>query len=163
MRTALILLALAVPIQAPGSPAQPRTPTDAIHTPERGPLASDGHTGALSPIGRNTPVDYSAVAPIVALDQAARAGDTNAAAGLVRLLWPDRPDRAIAIARRESGLTCTARNRSGAAGLFQLMPVHRARAARLGLTWPDVQTSCLANLAVAVDLYHDAGWQPWTT
>ena len=50
---------------------------------------------------------------------------------------------------------------SGAAGLYQLAPVHRRRAERLGWTWEEVSTDALANTAVAFNLYIEQGLGPW--
>lgn len=76
--------------------------------------------------------------------------------------------RAIAIADRETGGTfdCAADNpRSSAAGLFQtLKRYHEDRALRLGFTWDDVAgPNCLADVVLAVDLWREQGWQPWST
>lgn len=125
-------------------------------------FAASAHWQATVPPVPPPPApDYAAVARLVAADQAAQAGDTDAAADLIRVLMPDG-DRAVAIARRESGLRCDADNpRSSAAGLFQLMKIHEPRAERLGVTWGEVESSCLANIVVAHDLWAEQGWRPW--
>lgn len=53
-----------------------------------------------------------------------------------------------------------ARNRSGATGLLQLMPVHATRAARLGYSWGQMMEPG-PNLAVAEGLWKEQGWRPW--
>ena len=108
------------------------------------------------------PVDYEAVRNLIYIDQQAQAGNTDAAEDLVRLTFPEDPDTAVRIARRESGLRCGARNpTSSASGIMQIMGLHAPRAARMGVQWQEVQTSCLANLAVARALYNESKWQPW--
>jgi len=108
------------------------------------------------------PVDYEAIQRLITIDQHAQAGNTDAAEDLVRLTFPEDPDRAVRIARRESGLRCNADNpHSSAAGIMQTLDLHEPRARRMGMTWGQVQTSCLANLAVARALYDEQGWRPW--
>lgn len=84
---------------------------------------------------------------------------------LIRIAWAGtgQADRAIAIARRESGLRCDADNpRSSASGLFQTLSIHRPRAERLGLSWADVTgPDCLADVILARAIYADSGWGPW--
>lgn len=53
-----------------------------------------------------------------------------------------------------------ARNRSGATGLLQLMPVHARRAASLGYSWGQMVEPG-PNLAVAESLWEEQGWRPW--
>lgn len=53
-------------------------------------------------------------------------------------------------------------NASGHTGLFQLSPrYHTERARRLGFTWAQMREA-EPNIAVAMDLYAEQGWQPWT-
>lgn len=86
---------------------------------------------------------------------------------LIRIAWAGtgQADRAISIARRESGLRCDAQNpHSSATGLFQTLSIHRPRAERLGLKWSDVTgPDCLADVILARDMYDDSGWGPWRT
>lgn len=101
-------------------------------------------------------VDYTAV---IAYER------TLPAETLIRIAWAGtgQADRAVAIARRESGLRCDADNpRSSAAGLFQTLSIHRARAERLGFTWAEVAgPDCLADVMLAFDMWQDSGWRPW--
>ena len=84
---------------------------------------------------------------------------------LIRIAWAGtgQTDRALAIARRESGLRCNADNpRSSAAGLFQTLDIHRPRAERLGLSWSNVAgADCLDDVLLAFDMWSDSGWRPW--
>jgi hypothetical protein len=84
---------------------------------------------------------------------------------LIRIAWDGtgQIDRALRIARRESGLRCDADNpRSSASGLFQTLAIHRPRAERLGLAWSDVTgPDCLADVILAKAIYADSGWGPW--
>ena len=51
---------------------------------------------------------------------------------------------------------------SGTVGIYQLAPVHRARAERLGWTWAQVSHEALANTAVAFSLWLDGeDWHQW--
>ena len=92
---------------------------------------------------------------------------TLSAETLIRIAWAGtgQENRAISIARRESGLRCDADNpRSSAAGLFQTMSIHAGRAQRLGLTWAEVAgPDCLSDVLLAFDLYREQGWAPWRT
>ena len=84
---------------------------------------------------------------------------------LIEIAWAGtgQTERALAIARRESGLRCDADNPySSAAGLFQTIGIHRARAARLGLSWQEIAgPDCLADVLLAHDMWVDSGWRPW--
>jgi hypothetical protein len=106
--------------------------------------------------------DYEAIQRLINIDIEARKGNTDAAEDLVRLTFPEDPDTAVRIARRESGLRCDADNpTSSASGIMQLMSIHAPRANRMGVTWWEVQYSCLANLTVARAMYDEGGWRPW--
>ena len=50
---------------------------------------------------------------------------------------------------------------SGATGLFQVHPIHRARVERMGYTWADMLEP-LANLHVALTIWGEQGWGPWS-
>lgn len=84
---------------------------------------------------------------------------------LIRARWAGTgdEDRMVAIAWRESRLTCDADNRSSsAAGLFQTLALHRPRAERLGLSWADIAgPDCGADIALAWSLYEEQGTRPW--
>jgi len=148
------LTALAAVIAATLTFLPLQQPTD-LPAPPAPPPAAEAEQTAPAP-------DYAAVTRLVLLDQAAMAGDTAAAEQLVRLFWHPDDDKAVQIARRESGLRCNARNpRSSASGLFQTLQLHAPRAQRMGLSWGQVQSSCLANIAVARALYAEQGWRPW--
>jgi hypothetical protein len=78
---------------------------------------------------------------------------------LICSVFGDACPRAIRIARCESGLNPNARNRSGAAGLFQLLG-HADLYEAHGWTisdWADP----FVNATVAFDLYLASGWSPW--
>ena len=69
-----------------------------------------------------------------------------------------RGDDAVRIARCESKLDPQARSHAGAAGVFQLMPVHSWRVAKVkGKHLYDART----NVKVARHLHQDEGWSPW--
>lgn len=84
---------------------------------------------------------------------------------LIEIAWygTGQTQRALAIARRESGLRCDAKNpRSSASGLFQTMRLHEGRARRLGLTWSEIQgPDCLSDVLLAYALWAEQGWAPW--
>lgn len=66
----------------------------------------------------------------------------------------------VPVVQCESRGDPVARNRSGATGLLQLMPVHARRAASLGYNWGQM-TEPGPNLAVAESLWREQGWRPW--
>lgn len=71
--------------------------------------------------------------------------------------------QAVDVARCESvGLNPHATGDAGERGLFQIHPAyHQERIRRLGFTW-DQMYDVAPNVAVAVDLYADSGWGPWS-
>lgn len=74
---------------------------------------------------------------------------------LIRATWPDSAeDRAVRIARCESGLNPNAKNRtSTASGTFQLIAAHwRGRFDPF---------DARANIAYAYRLWQSSGWSPW--
>lgn len=86
---------------------------------------------------------------------------------LIRIAWAGtgQVDRALAIARRESGFNCAAKNRhSSASGVFQMLDIHRARVERLGFSWADIAgPSCFPDVMVAFNMWQQGGWAPWRT
>lgn len=84
---------------------------------------------------------------------------------LIAIAWngTGQEQRALSIARRESGMRCDADNpRSSAAGLFQTISIHAPRAARLGLTWGEIAgPDCLSDILLAKSLWQEQGWRPW--
>jgi hypothetical protein len=121
-----------------------------------GPAAAQESSPNPQPILYVQPVDYVAVITYMR---------TLPAETLIRIAWSGtgQADRAVAIARRESGLRCDADNpRSSASGLFQTLSLHRARAERLNLTWSNVTgPDCLDDVFLAYDMWSDSGWGPW--
>lgn len=74
---------------------------------------------------------------------------------LIRATWPDHAeDRAVRVARCESGLNPNAKNRtSSASGTFQLIAAHwRGRFDPF---------DARANIAYAYRLWQSSGWSPW--
>lgn len=110
------------------------------------------------------PVELTATVDYVAVQNYMR---TLPAETLIRIAWADtgQADRAVAIARRESGLRCDADNpRSSASGLFQTLSLHRPRAERLNLSWANITgPDCLDDVFLARAIYADSGWRPWRT
>ena len=86
---------------------------------------------------------------------------------LIRIAWhgTGQEARALAIAKRESGFNCAAKNRhSSATGLFQTLSLHRGRTERLGFSWADIAgPNCYADVMVAFDMWKTGGWGPWRT
>lgn len=69
---------------------------------------------------------------------------------------------ALRIARCESGPDYIAGyNGHGAAGTFQLMPVHAWRFEARGWSFYDDALIPERNIAVAFDLWSEQGWRPW--
>ncbi len=86
---------------------------------------------------------------------------TSGVAAAIRAAFGSAGDKAVAVARCESRLIPTARN-GVHAGLFQLSRRwHEGRARRLGFTWAQMYEAG-PNIAVALDLYREAGFQPWS-
>ncbi len=81
----------------------------------------------------------------------------------IRQAFPETPDKAVRVARCESGLDPRAVSPGGAnVGLMQINVVHRGLAARMGYSW-DQMLQVLPNLAVARAVYDRAGgWGPWS-
>lgn len=74
---------------------------------------------------------------------------------LIRATWPDHAeDRAVRVARCESGLNPNAKNRtSSASGVMQLLAIHwRGRFDPF---------DARANIAYAYRLWQSSGWSPW--
>jgi len=74
---------------------------------------------------------------------------------MIRDRWPDEhEDRAVRIAKCESGLVATARNRhSSASGVFQMIKAHwQGR-------WNPFDAK--ANIEGAYQLWLRSGWRPW--
>lgn len=75
----------------------------------------------------------------------------------------DVATQAVDVADCESvGLNPGATGKAGERGLFQIHgKYHQERIRRLGFTW-DQMYEVGPNIAVAVDLYAEQGWSPWT-
>jgi hypothetical protein len=84
---------------------------------------------------------------------------------LIRIAWAGtgQEERALAIARRESGMRCNADNpRSSASGLFQHLSIHAPRAEQMGFTWAEVAgPDCYADVMLAFAMWQESGWAPW--
>ena len=82
--------------------------------------------------------------------------------GLIKQTFPEDTERALAVARCESGLNPDAintRNPNGTydGGVFQINSVHRKRLESLGLDKFDPED----NVKFARMLYDEQGWKPW--
>lgn len=81
--------------------------------------------------------------------------------GMIRQVFGAAAPRALRIARCESNLVPTARNPSGASGVFQIMlPLHSGRFYARGWSPADWRDPW-KNIVVAHDLYLDSGFGPW--
>lgn len=80
----------------------------------------------------------------------------------IRMHFPAaQQDKAIAVARCESGLNPAAVSPGGRnVGLFQINTVHRATVQQMGYQW-DQMTDPYVNAKVARVLFNSSGWQPW--
>jgi hypothetical protein len=85
----------------------------------------------------------------------ALAGCNAGIEGMIRERFPHDPDRAVRIARCESGLNPHARN-GQYLGLFQLGSYHYWRFG--GKPWNDP----VVNIDAAAALQAEQGWQPWS-
>jgi hypothetical protein len=84
---------------------------------------------------------------------------------LIRELWPDDlEERALTIARRESGLRPDAYNGHCCYGLFQIhFDANRGYLATLGITSSGQLLDARTNAAAAYSMYQRSGWAPWRT
>jgi hypothetical protein len=80
-------------------------------------------------------------------------------------VWPDDiEERALTIARRESGLRPDAYNGHCCYGLFQIyFEANRSLMATLGVTSASQLLDARTNTNVAYAMYQRSGWQPWKT
>lgn len=101
-----------------------------------------------------------AATPTTNVAQQPRSGSPCQYADLIRSIWQRDAEWAISIAYRESRCIPTARNASGASGLFQMMmPMHSGIfLAVCGHTdWTDPE----CNIKAAWSLYQGSGRSPW--
>ena len=92
--------------------------------------------------------------------QARRSYEPGSIEALICSVFTEDCDRAVRVARCESGLDPYARNPSGAAGLFQLLghgDLFAARGWDVATDWSDPYK----NTVVAHDLWVESGWRPW--
>lgn len=126
---------------------------------------------ALEPVEISAPLASSPPTGSPPVEPAPRAGASETPscewADTIRAVWAGTGDEdwAVMVAVRESGPTCstTARNASGASGIFQLMmPLHRQLVADVCGGDPDslvFDGDC--NIRAARVLYDRAGRSPW--
>lgn len=94
-----------------------------------------------------------------AVTHPAPAGTGTSVEALIREIFGADAERALRIARCESGLNPKAVSRAGAVGVFQVMPqYHSWRIAKVGGTSLfDART----NVLVAKHIFDSSGWTPW--
>lgn len=77
---------------------------------------------------------------------------------LIKKHFPDDADRALAVARCESGLNPFAQSKTNDGGVFQInVAAHGERLKELGLDIWDPED----NVKFARILYEEEGWRPW--
>ena len=83
---------------------------------------------------------------------------------LIREIWPDElEERALTIARRESGLRPEAYNGWCCYGLFQIyFNANRSFLARYGVTSASQLLDARTNVTIAYEMYKASGWSPWS-
>lgn len=80
---------------------------------------------------------------------------------ILRYFGPAHYDKALAVAKCESGLNPRAYY-AGHAGIFQIAERwHRARVERMGYAWSDMYEA-EPNIHVAHSIFTEQGWRPWT-
>lgn len=80
---------------------------------------------------------------------------------ILRYFGPAHYDKAVAVARCESGLNPRAYY-AGHAGIFQIAERwHRARVERMGYRWEQMYEA-EPNIHVAHTIWTEQGWRPWT-
>lgn len=106
------------PVQAVLDERAAQEAAEAVRVAEEGAAAEEARQTALRAAQQAVP------RPVVSQPQSQACADL---AGTVSAVFGDQAGRALDIARRESGCTDTARNSSGASGVFQIMmPLHEA-------------------------------------
>jgi hypothetical protein len=103
--------------------------------------------------------------PVVGFAAPAQASTRGCNPAVVNIINRDFPPRArawaVGIAWRESRCIPTARNRSGASGVFQMMlPLHNSQFRAVGCS-PSQWANPYCNVAAAAHLYRQAGTRPW--
>jgi hypothetical protein len=139
--------------EAATSPAGPSTTT----TEASAPTTTVTVTVPTTTTHTHAPVTTTFVLPETADD------DLSDVEWLIRQTFPETPDKAVRVARCESGLDPAAVSPDGANwGLMQVNVVHKALAAAMGYSWNQMLQPA-PNLAVARAIYDRAGgWGPWS-
>jgi hypothetical protein len=83
---------------------------------------------------------------------------------LIREVWPDDlEERALTIARRESGLRPDAYNGWCCYGVFQIyFNANRSFLGRYGVTSANQLIDARTNVTIAYEMYKASGWSPWS-
>lgn len=147
---------VAAPPQEPTTEAT----TTSTEPPTTAPSTTVTVTIAAEPVTttRPRPAPATTVTTFVMPEAADDKGDVE---WLVRQTFPEDPERAVRIARRESGLRPGADENPPYIGVMQIdSRLHAALIRSLGYTTADMYHAG-PNLAVARRLFELAGWSPW--
>ncbi len=84
--------------------------------------------------------------------------------GMIQAVWPaDSVDKALEVARLESGYRNWAYNGSCCYGVFQIhYGSHKRRLAARGLGLDGLYDPKV-NIAIALEIFNEQGWRPWST
>ncbi len=79
----------------------------------------------------------------------------------IKQSFPDQYDKALSVARCESGLNPEAVSPGGGNwGLFQINRVHASLVESMGYSWDQI-TDPYVNSKVAREVYNSSGWSAW--
>ena len=151
--------------QAPAPPPPPTTQAPATTQPATTqPPATQAPTTTPPPdtsAAPAVPAPPAAAAPAATVARVMPA-DPATVEAIIREVWPDEiEERALAIARRESGLRPEAHNWC-CYGIFAIyFDMGRNWLPGLGITSPDQLFDARTNIRAAYHLYTLAGWEPW--
>ena len=151
---------------APPPTTQPPTTTAAPTTTQAPATTQPPTTTAPAPVVTPAPTTTRAPAPpppaVVAPSPPAGATDKASVEALIREIWPDElEERALTIAKRESGLNPSVHNYC-CYGVFAIyFEMGRNFLPQMGITSAEQLFDARTNITAAYKLYTLAGWKPW--
>jgi len=102
-----------------------------------------------------------AIAALGLLLGATACDDGDAVRTAIRQSFPDQYEKALAVAKCESGLNPEAVSPGGGNwGLFQINTIHTSRVQSMGYSWDQI-TDPYVNSKVARSIYNEVGWSAW--
>jgi len=147
-------------------PATTQPPTTTAAPTTQAPTTQAPTTTAPAPVVTPAPTTtrapVAAAAPAAAPSPPAGATDPASVEALIREIWPDElEERALTIARRESGLNPNVHNYC-CYGVFAIyFEMGRNFLPQMGVTSAEQLFDPRTNITAAYRLYTLAGWKPW--